>query len=163
VIEVLDAHIKDTEAATIAYKLMRGAYSQTPAGYATLYGWIARHGFQPAGMPGAVYLTMPGQTPEGEAAWELWAPIADGPADAEPDEQECGVKRVEPHAVASAMHEGPYETAGPTYERLFAWIAEQGYRVAGPPREIYYSDPEEVPPEEYLTEVQIPVARTHYQ
>jgi effector-binding domain-containing protein len=33
------------------------------------------------------------------------------------------------------------------------------YRPAGPPRELYLNDPQEVPPEEYLTEVQVPVAR----
>jgi effector-binding domain-containing protein len=43
---------------------------------------------------------------------------------------------------------------------LWRWVEENGYAPDGPPLEIYYSDPARVPPEEYLTEVQIPVRRT---
>lgn len=70
-----------------------------------------------------------------------------------------GVKEVPTQVVASVMYKGPYDGMGPTREQLFRWIGEQAYRVVGPPRELYYSDPAEAPPEEYLTEVQIPVTR----
>jgi effector-binding domain-containing protein len=38
-------------------------------------------------------------------------------------------------------------------------MAAKGYRMAGPPMERYYSDPEKVPPEEYRTEVLLPVVK----
>ncbi len=57
------------------------------------------------------------------------------------------------------MHKGPYETVAPTYEDLWTWIGANGYRIAGPPMEIYFSDPNKVAPEEYLTEIQMPVVR----
>ena len=45
----------------------------------------------------------------------------------------------------------------PTYEKLFSWIAEQGKRIVGPVREVYFNDPREVPPEEILTEIYAPI------
>lgn len=58
--------------------------------------------------------------------------------------------------AACAMHEGPYDEVGATYEAAAAWIRDHGERTAGPPRELYLNEPAEgvVP----LTEVQIPIA-----
>jgi DNA-binding transcriptional MerR regulator/effector-binding domain-containing protein len=62
--------------------------------------------------------------------------------------------------VASATHVGPYEELGQTYEPLFAWVNEQGHRVAGPLREIYLIAMDSgKPAAEYVTELQIPVVR----
>ena len=37
-----------------------------------------------------------------------------------------------------------------------AWPAEHGYAIAGPPREVYLSEPE-TPPEQIRTIVELPV------
>jgi len=141
---------------TVAFLSMTGAYGQIPEGFDRLYSYVAANHYEPAGPPRAVYLTP--LTPDvPEPAWELWAPIA-GPAPAGgPDEQGLGVKEVPAQTVAWVMHMGPYESVGPTYDELVNWISEQGHTIAGPPQEIYYSDPDEVAPEEYLTEIQFPV------
>jgi effector-binding domain-containing protein len=55
--------------------------------------------------------------------------------------------------MVKTIHKGPYEKVGDTYNRLFAWMAENGKEVKGPYREYYMNDPKEVPPEEILTEV----------
>lgn len=60
--------------------------------------------------------------------------------------------------MAKIIHKGPYEDCEPTYERLFAWIAENSKKVVGPIREIYLNDPREVPKEEILTEIYAPIA-----
>ena len=75
-----------TEPVAITYITMHGAYARTPEGYSRLYAWVGQHGLQPSGMPAAVYLTMPQETPEAGAVWELWAPIAGDPAEAAPEE-----------------------------------------------------------------------------
>ncbi|MDP2299445.1 MAG: GyrI-like domain-containing protein [Coriobacteriia bacterium] len=155
---MFEAEIKQSEAHTVVYLPMRGAYAQTPEGYGQLYGWIAQHGLTPAGMPTAVYLTMPSEVPESEALWELWAPVAGDAAEQEPDASGVGVRLVPAATVASTMHVGPYETVAPTYDALRTWIAAQGYRPTGPPIEVYYSDPATVAPEEYVTEIRIPIA-----
>jgi AraC family transcriptional regulator len=59
--------------------------------------------------------------------------------------------------MAKTHHKGPYEECGPTYEKLFAWLAANGKKIVGPTRELYLNDPHEVPPEEILTEIFAPV------
>lgn len=152
-----DPEIKQIEAQTVAFLEMRGEYAQTPEGYGQLYGWIAQQGLASEGMPAAVYLTMPPEVPESEARWELLAPVAGAPAEREPDASGIGIRHTGPVTVASVMHVGPYETVAPTYEMLFKWIAQGGYHPAGPPMEVYYSDPATVSPEKYRTEVRVPV------
>lgn len=151
--------IVQTEPLTVAYLTMRGSYAQTPEGLGRLYAWIGTHGLQPTGMPTAVYLTVPAETPESEAVWELWAPVAGEAGAAEPGPAGIGIKQVASVTAATVMHKGPYDSVASSYESLGQWIAENGYSFAGPPMERYYSDPAEVPPEEYLTEILIPVRR----
>ncbi len=150
------AGVKRAEPVTVAFLTMRGAYGQIPEGFDRLYGYVSAQGLIPAGPPQAVYLTPP-ELPETDAEWELWAPVA-GPVDpCGPDEHGLGVRDVPERTVAWVMHMGPYESIGPTYEGLARWIADNGHAVVGPPEEIYLSDPDEVPPEEYLTEVRFPI------
>lgn len=153
-----DVQIKMTEPQTVAYLPMQGAYQQVPTALGRLYGWVAQQELTPAGMPHAVYFTAPGETPESEARWEVQAPVVTAQEQA-PDASGCGIKRVDAHQVASAMHKGPYDTIETTYRDLQAWVDANDYSMAGPPEELYYSDPAVTPPEEYLTEIQFPVIK----
>jgi effector-binding domain-containing protein len=156
---MIEVDLKTVESETVAYLGMEGSYAQIPEAMGRLYGWVAQHGLQPMGMPGAVYLTAPDEVPESEALWELQAALAGSPSPAPPDESGCGVRLNPALTVAFAMHRGPYETVGATYEQLAHWIVAEGYQMAGPPQELYLSDPNEVPPEEYLTEIRFPVTK----
>ena len=149
--------ISQTEATTVACLAMHGPYAQIPQGYAMLYQWVEANGYVPMGMPRAAYLTDPAHTPEAEAVWELWAPVQPGPLPSGPDDKGLGIKIIAPRTLVTAMHKGPYDAVGAAYEALAAWLAEQGYETAGPPEEAYLTDPAEVPPEEYLTEIAFPV------
>jgi DNA-binding transcriptional MerR regulator/predicted transcriptional regulator YdeE len=59
--------------------------------------------------------------------------------------------------VAVIIHVGPYETISESYQALAAWVEEHGFRIAGPPHEIYLTGPDEPGPP--VTEVRIPVAQ----
>lgn len=155
---MFDAEVKTTEPVTVAFITMRGSYSQLPEALGRVYGWIAQHGLQPVGMPGAVYFTDPSEGSEDDAVWEVRAPVAGEPDEATADESGCGVKRIGAQKVVSVMYKGPYEEVAPTYEALAAWVAGNGMEMAGPPEEYYYSDPADTPPEDYLTEIRFPVA-----
>jgi len=146
------------EPAVVAVLSMTGSFAQIPEGYGRLYGWVAAHGLQPVGMPSAVYLTMP-DMPESDAVWELWAPVGGDVPEAEADESGIAIRHVPGYQALSVMHIGPYDSIPPTYEAAVTWMAAQGYQMAGPPMERYYSDPDEVPPEQYQTEVLMPVAK----
>lgn len=154
---MIKADIKQTDPLKVAFLTMQGAYHQIPEGYDKLYEYVTSHELEPTGPPHAVYLTPP-ETPEAEAVWELWAPVEDAAEETGPDERGLGVKLVPSMTVAWAMHMGPYESIEPTYLGLADWITQQGHTVVGPPEEIYFSDPDEVAPEEYLTEVRFPIA-----
>lgn len=155
---MIDAQIKTTEPMTVAFLQMRGYYEETPRGYQRLYKTVEHYGLQPVGPPHALYVTVPGETPGGQAEWELWAPIAGGAGTVTPDDDGFGVKRVEPKTVAVAVHKGPYAEVGSTYQQLAEWATTQGYDIVGPPEEVYFSGPD-TPAEETLTEVELPVAR----
>jgi DNA-binding transcriptional MerR regulator len=61
--------------------------------------------------------------------------------------------------AAAVMHVGPYDQLCQAYEAVFAWINGNGYRTAGPLREINYNDPAVTPPEKLVTEVLVPVVK----
>ena len=60
-------------------------------------------------------------------------------------------------SMAKIVHKGPYEHCQPTYQKLFSWIEHRNKTITGPLREVYLNDPNEVKPEEILTEIYAPV------
>jgi effector-binding domain-containing protein len=60
--------------------------------------------------------------------------------------------------MARIVHKGPYEQSAQAYKKLFAWIAENHKKIAGPIREVYLNDPQSVSPKDLLTEIYAPVA-----
>ena len=67
--------------------------------------------------------------------------------------------RLEEGLAAQLLHVGPYDAVGPTAERLAAFVADEGYTVAGRHHEIFLSDPRRVPPERLKTIVRLPVTK----
>lgn len=59
--------------------------------------------------------------------------------------------------MAKIIHKGPYEKCASTYEKLVAWIEQNGKTISGPTREVYLNDPREVGMEEALTEIYAPI------
>ncbi len=63
--------------------------------------------------------------------------------------------------VASLIHHGAYNRLAEAYDSLMKWLEPNGYRLAGPMREIYLqsSMPARQDDESYVTEIQAPVAK----
>lgn len=62
--------------------------------------------------------------------------------------------------MACVVHKGPFSTIGKTNGALYEWIRQNGYQAAGPVREIYHKgDWVTEDPEEYITELQIPIMK----
>ncbi len=56
------------------------------------------------------------------------------------------------------VHKGPFSTISGTYEALYDWIRQNGYKISGPLREIYHKGEWITDdPEEYITELQVPI------
>lgn len=154
-----DVQIKMAVPETVAYLPMQGPYAQVPMALGRMYQWIAEKGLSPAGMPRAVYYSTPGVGPESEARWEVQAPVQGSADEQACDASGCGVKRVDARQVASIMYKGPYDGIASTYVALQEWVDSNGYSIAGAPEELYYSDPNDTPPDEYLTEIRFPVIK----
>jgi len=58
---------------------------------------------------------------------------------------------------AKTVHKGPYENCEASYDELFEWIKDKGYKITGPIREVYMNDPNEVKPEKIKTEIYVPI------
>lgn len=59
--------------------------------------------------------------------------------------------------AVSVIHKGPYQEVDVAYSRIFEYMAENGMEQSGPSRALYLNDPNDVPEEELLTEVQVPI------
>lgn len=60
--------------------------------------------------------------------------------------------------VASILHKGHYDTLGAAYAYILKWIEDNGYVCCETPRESYIDGPwNKESPEEWLTELQVPV------
>ena len=142
---------------TCATLSMKGPFDQIPGALGKVYGWLQGEGHTPRGMPLTVYLNDPAQVDPADALWEVRAPIEADAAEQGPDGQGLAIRRIPEMTVATTVHKGPYDEVGSAYQRLMAWMAEQGCELVGPPMEAYLNDPSEVSPDEYLTEVMVPV------
>lgn len=59
--------------------------------------------------------------------------------------------------VAQLVHRGPYDDEQPSLDALYAFVAEQGLRPAGPHTEVYLTDPGTTAPAELRTVLRVPV------
>lgn len=67
------------------------------------------------------------------------------------------IKKIEPATVAFIACKGPYSQMAEVFPKLFWWIQDKGYFIAGPPSGVYFNNPVDTPPEELLWEVRCPV------
>jgi effector-binding domain-containing protein len=63
--------------------------------------------------------------------------------------------------MASTIHHGSYEGLSAAYQAFMTWIQANGYRIAGPNREIYLRNLADhgVTPDDLVTEMQFPVEK----
>jgi effector-binding domain-containing protein len=63
--------------------------------------------------------------------------------------------------AACTVHNGAYRRLSEAYDTLLKWVAESGYQIEGPIREVYLQSAKPVrqDDESYVTEIQVPVKR----
>jgi effector-binding domain-containing protein len=120
--------------------------------FAELGAAVGRSGIPMAGPPFLIMHDVIDEETDGDV--ELAFPLA-GPFSGDGD---VHGQELPATTVAWTLHRGPYDEIGPAYHTVTGWVQEHGHDVAGPPREIYLTDPGETPdPADFLTEVQIPI------
>ena len=118
-------------------------------GYGEIMGLLGKQGLTPAGPPYVLYRNEDIENLD----IELGIPAA---GDIRPEGRV--VSGTLPGGKAAvAIHTGPYDTIGATYEKLTGYIKEQGLETEGICWESYVDDPGIVPPEELKTEVFFPL------
>ena len=136
----------------------KGHYADIAVLFPELFEYICGNGIEIAGMP--MFLCHEAGKEEaiaadqaGTADLEVAVPVAGEP------EGSGDIKRytIPGGKMARTFHKGPYEACEPTYMELFGWIIEHNLKIVGPIRELYHNDPNEVKPEEILTEILAPV------
>lgn len=120
------------------------------AAFGEVYGHLGASGAAPDGPPFVIYHGTPASGQPFDI--EVCAPIA------HPVEPPTGwqLQELPAGTFATLLHVGPYDTIGEAYAAIMAWPAEHGHAIAGPPREVYLSEPE-TPPAQIRTIVELPV------
>ncbi|MBY5162730.1 MerR family transcriptional regulator [Salsipaludibacter albus] len=121
--------------------------------FATAAGAVTMAGAPIVGAPFILYHDLIDEDTSGDI--EVCVPVADTDLDLGDDVE---VQTLPAATTVRTVHRGPYDQVGPAYHALFAWIHEHDRDQAGPPRETYLNDPEEVAVEDQLTRVDIPIA-----
>jgi DNA-binding transcriptional MerR regulator/effector-binding domain-containing protein len=121
------------------------------------FAGLGRAGVVPSGPPLTIYHD-PEFIPESIDV-ELVCPVPPGVSGpmATPRGRRLEMRSVPGGEAAVLVHVGPYETLGEAYQALAEWIGRHGYRVSGPPQEIYLTSPQDPGPP--VTEIRFPVAR----
>lgn len=139
-------------AAVKKYCSTRTVGSEIQQGFTALMMYLGKEGVAPAGPPFIVYHEVIDDQTAGDI--EICMPVARPVAG---DGDVYGMQ-LAGGAVATTVHQGPYDEIGPAYHTLTGWIQEHGHEIAGPPREIYLNDPRSVAPEDILTELDFPIS-----
>ncbi|MGD0174461.1 MAG: MerR family transcriptional regulator [Anaerolineales bacterium] len=122
-----------------------------------IFTYLGKKGVRPVGPPYGIWHDL--DYKERDLDTEVAVPVAQSFAPGD------GVAPGELPAVpvaACVIHQGAYENFSQAYTALIGWINANGYRVAGPYREIYLRGPgpQPVSPDTYVTEIQAPVEKT---
>jgi DNA-binding transcriptional MerR regulator len=139
---------KDVPAMLIAGIRMRGKYSDCGKAFGVLCRKLGRHA---AGKPQCLYYD--GEYKEDDADFEPCIPVRRAV-----DAEGIVCRELPAGHCVSLVHKGPYEELGRSYEKIFAYIHEKGYRPLIPSREVYLKGPGMIfrgNPKNYLTEIQV--------
>jgi effector-binding domain-containing protein len=118
-------------------------------GYEKIVSYLAGIGQQPAGVPYTCYHNTDMQDMDVEIGFPV-AKMLPGKGDIQAGELPAG-------KYVTMMYKGPYSGMEKPYDEIFAWMKARGYGQAGVYYEYYYNAPDEVPEEELLTKIAIPV------
>ena len=153
-----DVIVVDVKPQLVAGIKKRGYYREIAELLPKLYAYAASKGAVFTEPPIFVCHETPEEAMEadktGNALVEVAAPIAK--TIEETDEIKCYT--LPGGAMAKIVHKGPYDKCEQAYNKVFAWIEDNGKKIAGPIREAYLNDPREVGLEEALTEIYVPIS-----
>lgn len=152
-------HLEDVPTRRIASRTLHTTQSQLKEQIGPTFGqlvWaVGAAGTAIAGPPMLVFHDVIDDEDPGAVEVALHV-IDDAPLG--PLADDVGIAELRGGSMAATLHIGPYDQITPAYHALTNWMAEHGHDAAGPPREIYLDDPNEVAPADLRTRIEWPVA-----
>jgi AraC family transcriptional regulator len=157
-----DIQIKKVPAMRVASLWAKGLpFNVTvPRAYEELEAWMARKSIpvlagSPMGL--ALYYDDPAAVAPDEVRFKV--AILVPPETPEIAEGRAAMELLPEAEVAYLTVRGPYTNLEDAYSQLFGWVFQNGRAPADAAREVYVRWSEEMPPEEWETEIQVPVGR----
>ncbi len=147
--------LKDLTSFHYAFMEFTGSYKNYENSFNTFMKEFFSQKLTPIGPPIGVYYNSPNIVKEEELKWAIAFPV----------KKEAEVKSPLKKAlfktckVASILHIGPYDQLAKSYDVVMKYIKRNGYKVIWPTFEQYLSDPKKVKPEEYSTDIWIPIKK----
>lgn len=134
--------LEERKATNIAYIDHRGPYDRIPweEYIERLYEWAKEQRVMPGFHPMGIYRDDRKTTPPDECRSRVAIPYK-GSAD---EKDGVMTDRLPDMRVATLSHKGPATEIESSYERLGEFVLSKGYRVSGPPMEVYSKKPEVV-------------------
>ena len=129
-----------------------------PKAYEELAEWISKkkipmHSGSPMGL--ALYYDDPKEVKPEDVRFKVAVPVSkETPLISE---GRAEVEELPAYEVAYLTIRGPYTNLEDAYKQLFGWVYKSGYRIIDASREVYVSWGEQMPPEEWITEIQAPI------
>ena len=150
--------VKETPTLRVMSKRAKGEYGPT---IGRLIGELMQCLYSPENQRNFVKMVGPLMTiyhdhehKEEEADLEVAVPISGRVMVTDPGIE---VRNIPPQRVMSLIHRGPYESMGQAYAKLNEHITKNGLFYAGPLMDLYLNDPNKVPRDEVMTEIQVPI------
>ncbi len=117
--------------------------------YHKIAAYLEELGEKPADVPYTAYYNMDMK----DLDVEMGFPVAK----AFPDKDDIKAGETLAGKAALYMYKGPYSGMESVYNEIFKWFGEKGHQPQGVFYEYYYNAPDEVPEEELLTRIVIPL------
>lgn len=133
---------------------LAGMTASIAEGFRRLFAHASRHGAVVGGRPLIVFHDIVDELQSGTIEMCL-------PVDRDlPDHEPLRCRLLPGGRTATTTHRGPYVELAAGYHALAGWMLARGEEPAGPPREIYVSDPATVETSELVTEIAWPITGT---
>jgi len=132
--------VEKRKATNLAYIEHRGPYDKVPweKYIEGLYRWAKEQKVMPGFYPMAIYNDDPEKTPPEQCRSDIGITFK-GRAK---EQGVVKIRKMPAMKVATISHKGPGSEFKNTYAKLGEWIQKKGYKISGPPIEIYSRKPE---------------------
>jgi effector-binding domain-containing protein len=137
--------------------MQKGGLEGIPEAIKSAWDLLQSQNITPTGPALGVFYESRGKSESESILWEIGFPVTPQAEVLAP----LALKEWKHAQVAEAFHIGPLTAASQTYERILAWMQDNGYVQSGPVLEMYYIGSVSTPPAEYKTRILVPCVPKH--